>query len=81
MWALVWNDILQNKSKNMTRIVKNITVNWISLVSKAQTPAVEKASVKFALWKTTKLNKNNLEDLKQIRENLKKTFKKTQDDL
>lgn len=50
------------------RNIKDVFVNWISLVSKNETPAVEQAENKFALFKTIK--KNNSEDLKKIKSNL-----------
>lgn len=55
----------------MSREIKNVFVNGISLVSKAETPAVEQAENKFALFKTKQ--KDYKEDLKKIRSNLNKS--------
>lgn len=54
----------------MPRDIKNVFVDGISLVSKNNTPAVEQAENKFALFKTVKkdLNKQKLE---KILKNLK----------
>ena len=57
----------------MTRQVSNITVEWISLVSKSNTPAVEQAENTFALFKTMKKNPNN-EILNKILENIKRPW-------
>jgi len=38
----------------MTRVIQDVTVDKISLVSKDQKPAVEKAETRFALFKTKK---------------------------
>ena len=65
----------------MERIIENVFLNWISLVSKNETPAVKQAENKFALLKTIKkssdcldielnLNKINLEKIKQNLENV-----------
>ena len=43
--------------------IKNVIVEWISLVSKNETPAVEQAENKFALFKTKKKD-NSLSKLK-----------------
>lgn len=58
------------KRLNM-REIKNVFVNGISLVSKNESPAVEQAENKFALFKTKK--KDFKEDLKKIRSNLNKS--------
>lgn len=58
------------KRLNM-REIKNVFVNGISLVSKAETPAVEQAENKFALFKTKK--KDFKDDLKKIKSNLNKS--------
>lgn len=55
----------------MSRNLKDVFVNGISLVSKNETPAVEQAESKFALFKTVKKNHN--EELKKIRSNLNKS--------
>lgn len=55
----------------MSRNLKDVFVNGISLVSKNETPAVEQAESKFALFKTVK--KDYKEDLKKIRSNLNKS--------
>lgn len=55
------------------RNIENVFVNWISLVSKDHTPAVEQAESKFALFKTKKINKNE-ETLNKILENLKRPW-------
>lgn len=63
------------------RDLTNVFLNWISLVSKNKTPAVEQAENKFALLKTVRkssdcldielnLNKINLEKIKQNLENV-----------
>jgi hypothetical protein len=52
------------------RVVKNIFVNGISLVTKDKAPAVEQAENKFALFKV-KENSSN-EDLTKIRISLQK---------
>ena len=57
------------KQKNMTRIIENVFVDWISLVSKDNTPAVTQAENKFALFKTVKKDKNK-EKLEKILQNL-----------
>jgi hypothetical protein len=54
----------------MPRDIKNVFVDWISLVSKNNTPAVEQAENKFALFKTVKKDKNK-EKLEKILINLK----------
>ena len=54
----------------MTRNIWNVFVDGISLVSKDNTPAVEQAENKFALFKTVKKNKNK-EKLDKILNNLK----------
>lgn len=55
------------------REIKNVFVNWISLVSKKETPAVEQAESKFALFKTiNKSNSNINKDLLDIKINLNK---------
>lgn len=54
----------------MTRKLKNVFVNWISLVSKNEAPAVEQAENKFALFKT--VQKTQAEELKKIQANLNK---------
>lgn len=46
------------------REIKNVFVNWISLVSKKETPAVEQAENKFALFKTFNKEKIDLSDIK-----------------
>ena len=38
----------------MSRNLENVFVTWISLVTKNETPAVEQAENKFALFKTKK---------------------------
>ncbi len=60
------------------RDLSNVIVSGISLVSNAETPAVPKATTKFALLKTVKKNslqeiKKNLKILKiyKIKKNLK----------
>lgn len=61
------------------REIKNVFVNGISLVSKNETPAVEQAENKFALFKTKQKEKIDLIDIKinlekhqinQIKDNL-----------
>lgn len=54
----------------MSRNIKNVFVQGISLVSKNESPAVEQAENKFALFKTVK--KINTEQLKKIKSNLNK---------
>ena len=54
----------------MTRNIWNVFVDGISLVSKDNTPAVEQAENKFALFKTVKKDKNK-EKLNKILYNLK----------
>ena len=54
----------------MPRDIKNVFVYGISLVTKDNTPAVEQAENKFALFKTVKKNKNK-EKLNKILSNLK----------
>lgn len=63
------------------RNLKDVFVDWISLVSKNEMPAVEQAESKFALFKTVSSPKNsvteivvnlNKKELKEIQENLKK---------
>jgi hypothetical protein len=65
----------------MERIIENVFLNGISLVSKNETPAVEQAENKFALLKTVKknsdiidiqlnLNKFNIEKIKQNLKNV-----------
>ena len=54
----------------MTRNIWNVFVDGISLVSKDNTPAVEQAENKFALFKTVKKDKNK-EELNKILSNLK----------
>lgn len=54
----------------MPRDIKNVFVDGISLVSKNNTPAVEQAENKFALFKTVKRNLNK-EKLEKILKNLK----------
>jgi len=54
----------------MPRDIKNVFVDGISLVTKDNTPAVEQAENKFALFKTVKKNKNK-EKLNKILSNLK----------
>ena len=54
----------------MPRDIKNVFVDGISLVTKDNTPAVEQAENKFALFKTVKKNKNQ-ERLNKILSNLK----------
>lgn len=49
----------------MPRDIKNVFVDWISLVSKNNTPSVEQAENKFALFKTVKKDKNK-EKLEKI---------------
>ena len=66
------------------REIKNVFVDWISLVSKNEAPAVEQAENKFALFKSKEnLNKKDLEeikknlekkDLEEIKKNLKCPF-------
>lgn len=54
------------------REIKNVFVDWISLVSKNEAPAVEQAENKFALFKSKEnLNKKDLEEIKK---NLKCPF-------
>ena len=53
----------------MPRDIKNVFVDGISLVTKDNTPAVEQAENKFALFKTVKKNKNQ-ERLNKILSNL-----------
>ncbi|MCP4523983.1 MAG: hypothetical protein GY828_07240 [Candidatus Gracilibacteria bacterium] len=55
----------------MPRDIKNVFVDGISLVRKNNTPAVEQAENKFALFKTVKKNKNQ-ERLNKILSNLKR---------
>lgn len=55
----------------MSREIKNVFVQGISLVSKNESPAVEQAENKFALFKTVK--KDNSEQLKKIKSNLNKS--------
>lgn len=58
----------------MSREIKNVFVQGISLVSKNESPAVEQAENKFALFKTKKDHKK---ELNKIRHNLNKsTWKK-----
>ena len=54
----------------MTRSIWNVFVDGISLVSKDNTPAVEQAENKFALFKTVKKDKN-IDKLDKILKNLK----------
>jgi len=54
----------------MPRDIKNVFVDGISLVTKDNTPAVEQAENKFALFKTVKKNKDQ-ERLNKILSNLK----------
>ena len=54
----------------MPRDIKNVFVDGISLVTKDNTPAVEQAENKIALFKTVKKNKNK-EKLNKILSNLK----------
>lgn len=60
------------------RNIKNVFVNGISLVSKYESPAVEQAENRFALFKTVKKEDNeNKENLnKKIDEILKNLQKK-----
>lgn len=53
------------------REISNVFVNGISLVSKNETPAVEQAENKFALFKTKQ--KDYKDDLKKIRQDLNKS--------
>lgn len=53
------------------REIKNVFVNWISLVSKNNTPAVEQAENIFALFKTVEKDKDYSEKIKEIQKNLK----------
>lgn len=55
----------------MGREIKNVFVQGISLVSKNESPAVEQAENKFALFKTMK--KDNSDQLKKIKTNLNKS--------
>jgi hypothetical protein len=50
------------------RDIKNVFVNWISLVTKNETPAVEQAWISFALFKTKERKKMN--ELRKIKLNL-----------
>ena len=54
----------------MTRNIWNVFVDGISLVSKDNTPAVEQAENKFALFKTVKKYKSK-DKLNKILSNLK----------
>ena len=54
----------------MTRNIWNVFVDGISLVSKNNTPAVEQAENKFALFKTVKKDLKK-EKLQKILDNLK----------
>lgn len=54
----------------MTRNIWNVFVDGISLVSKDNTPAVEQAENKFALFKTVKKGKDK-DKLDKILNNLK----------
>jgi len=54
----------------MTRNIWNVFVDGISLVSKDNTPAVEQAENKFALFKKVKKSTNK-EQLDKILSNLK----------
>lgn len=54
----------------MPRDIKNVFVDGISLVSKNNTPAVEQAENKFALFKTVKKDLKK-EKLEKILKNLK----------
>lgn len=54
----------------MSRNIKNVFVQGISLVSKNESPAVEQAENKFALFKT---KKNHPKDLNKIKSNLNKS--------
>lgn len=54
----------------MGREIKNVFVQGISLVSKNESPAVEQAENKFALFKT---KKNHSNYFKAIRTNLNKS--------
>lgn len=61
------------------REIKNVFVNGISLVSKKETPAVEQAENKFALFKTKQ--KENI-DVTDIKINLEKyNLQKIKDNL
>lgn len=53
----------------MPRDIKNVFVDWISLVSKNNTPAAEQAENKFALFKTVKKDLKK-EKLQKILDNL-----------
>lgn len=50
------------------RDLTNVFLNWISLVSKSETPAVEQAENKFSLFKTVQKQ----DDLLEIKLNLEK---------
>ena len=52
------------------REIKNVFVNWISLVSKDNTPAVEQAENIFALFKTVE-KKDYSKKIEEIQKNLK----------
>ncbi len=52
----------------MTRKIKNVFVNGISLVSKNNTPAVAEAENRFALFKTKETS-----EIQKIKDNLLKT--------
>lgn len=61
----------------MTREIKNVFVNGISLVSKDKLPAVEQAENRFALFKIKKTedSEKNQKTFEEIKKNLSK-FKK-----
>lgn len=52
------------------REIKDVFVNWISLVTKNETPAVEQAENRFALFKTKK--RTDIDSLNKIQVNLQK---------
>lgn len=60
--------------------LKDLVVNNITLVSKEQTPAVEKAETKFSIFKTfakkNKLTKEQKEEIAKISKGYEKTLKK-----
>lgn len=60
------------------RNIKNVFVNGISLVSKNETPAVEQAENRFALFKNVKKEENKDKEIltKKIDEILKNLQKK-----
>lgn len=63
----------------MSRNLKNVTVNKVSLVTKDERPAVEKAETKFSLFKTFNVFKKNNDNDRL--ESIKKTLLKKVNDL